>query len=223
MAKIYRTGIKMEPQYNAQNKRPKKRMFFEMQTHEIQSTLTNIIPIIEDKLNVAAGAAVTVELLMRLIAERHIPLQKKIQDLIVKPKKEVKPKKQRKPLASDTPKPRHNYWDCDLSILDKAIEELFHDKLSEAERDIVLNFRDKRNKLVHADFVSLMPLLDITATGQLITGNNKRNIVMNEDVEESVLSIERNQGFKAFKQQADQVRRILEKIMLSLSSDKKSL
>jgi|GEM_PF-1865775 hypothetical protein len=189
---------------DTQNKRPKKRELFQMQPHEIQAVLSNIITPIEDQLNRAAGAAVTVELLMRLIAERHIPLQKKITELL-----------------SNHRTDRRNYWDCDLSILDKAIEELFHDKLSEAERDAVLKFRDKRNKLVHADFVSLMSLLNITATGQLITGNNQRNIVINEDVEESILSIERNQGFETFKREALQVRFILEKLMLSLSGDNK--
>ncbi len=196
---------------DAQTKRPKKREFFEMQPQEIQSTLSNIIPTIESKLNEAAGAAVTVELLMRLIAERHAPLRNKIHDLIVKPKRD------RKLDAGNTQKPRHNYWDCDLSVLDKAIDAVFQDKLNEIERNTILNFRDKRNKLIHADFVSLMSLLNITATGQQVTVNNKRNIVQNADVEEAVQSIQRNQGFEAFKKHADQVRAILEKMMLSLS------
>jgi len=154
----------------------------------------------------AAGAAVAVEMRMRMIGECSEDVRKKLKELVEK----AKAKK-----TKCSSKKSVNYWDCDLCYLDDAIAIVFKDDLTADEREKVDKFRRKRNALLHSDFVKLMELLGIPPTGRNLTGG-KRNILQNKDIKESFISVTRNQGLVTFQKEANAVKVILEKIILKL-------
>lgn len=175
---------------------------------EIGAMLTNLNNI-QLKLEAASGGAVAVEMRMRLIGQLCEKVKNKIKEIINTYKSNNMPKKP----------PSNKYWDCELSFLDRAIEEIFHDKLAPDERQKIEDFRPLRNKLLHADFVTLMKRMDINPTGrQILSIDGKRNILDCDDIKEAVLSIDRNQGFEKFQLQAKEVCSILDRLIFSLAS-----
>ncbi len=177
-----------------------------MRTGELSAMLINIKNL-QSHIDSSSGAAVAVELRMRLIGE----LCEKVRDEL---KKIVKEEPKGKYKKSD------KYWDCKLEFLDQAIDHVFYKKLNSTQQKTLLKFRPLRNKLLHANFIKLMILLDIAPTGRhILSGNGKRNILNQPDVKEAILSIERNGGFKNFLNLANKVIGILEELILSLVSN----
>jgi len=175
---------------------------------EIGAMLTNLNNI-QLKLEAASGAAVAVEMRMRLIGQLSEPVRDKLKELVNVYKASNKLKKT----------PSNKYWDCELSFLDQAIDEIFHDKLEPGERQKIEDFRPLRNKLLHADFVNLMKRMGIDPTGrQILSTAGNRNILDSADIKEAILSIDRNQGFEKFQTRAKGVSSILEKLIFSLAS-----
>lgn len=170
---------------------------------EINAMLNNVNSI-QLSLDEAAGKAVMVETRMRLIGELSPSVQKTLKTLVTESKRKEK--------SSD-------YWDCDLSFLDDALDIVFHAQLDEIERQKVAEFRNKRNALIHGDFVSLMELMGIVPTGRQIT-DGKRNLLKNRDIKEAILSIAstRNQGFQKFRSQASEIINILDRLLFSLAT-----
>ena len=166
---------------------------------------------IQFELDTAAGAALAVEIRMRLIGQLSPQIQEKLKDLV---KAHVLTfKKPPKNLPSD------KYWDCNLSFLDQAIDEIFQNELKPFEREQIKKFRTLRNKLLHADFINLMIKMKISPTGrQIISTGGDRNILDNTDIKESILSIKRNQGFSKFRIQAKGVISILDQILHGLAT-----
>ncbi len=96
---------------------------------EIGAMLTNLNNI-QLKLEAASGVAVAVEMRMRLIGQLCEPVRDKLKELVNAYKASNKLKKT----------PSNNYWDCELSFLDQAIDEIFHDKLEPNEQQKIAGF-----------------------------------------------------------------------------------
>lgn len=157
---------------------------------------------IQLKLDSCAGAAVAIEIRMRLIGEFHDPVKNKLKEIVKKYQKDKKLK--------DTPP--YEYWNCKLCFLDDAIDQIFTDKLTEIESKILNSFRRLRNEFMHANFVKLMRLMGIEATGRQVLAN-RRNTLNQPEIEEAIKSIERNQGFEKFRERANEVICILDKLI----------
>jgi hypothetical protein len=165
---------------------------------------------IDVKLQEASGPTVAVELRMRLIGQFSQSVRDRVKELI-KEWKTKNPKSKRKP--------PDKYWECDLCFLDKAIADVFQDSISSTECEALLEFRDLRNSLLHADFIALMTSLKIVPTGrQLLSINGNRNILPPEDIEEAIKSVDRNQGLKRVQQKACEVITILDKLLRTVST-----
>lgn len=167
---------------------------------EITAMLSNINSI-QHSLDEASGKAVMVETRMRLIGELSQTVQNTLKNLVTQSKRKGK--------SSD-------YWDCDLSFLDDALGIVFQTQLEVIERQKIVEFRNKRNALLHGDFVSLMKLIGISPTGRKIT-NGKRNMLESKNIKEAILSIDKNQGFQKLRTQASEIITLLDKIIHSLA------
>lgn len=169
---------------------------------EINAMLNNVNSI-QLSLDEAAGRAVMVETRMRLIGELSQTVQNTLKILVTKSKRKEK--------SSD-------YWDCDLSFLDDALDIVFYTQLDAEERKKIAEFRDKRNALLHGDFVTLMELIGISPTGSEII-DGERNLLRSRDIKEAILSIvgTRNQGLQKFRSQASEIIDILDKLLFSLA------
>lgn len=151
------------------------------------------------KLAEAAGAAVSAEVLMRLIAERYKSVQDELK-LIIKAEKY---------------QPRNtDYWDCKLEFLDKAIEKVFSNKLETSELAILKEFRPLRNDLLHGKFVDLMMGLHILPTSRTIMPlSEKKDILSGSSISEAIKSIDRNGGLERVRILANIVISILEELV----------
>lgn len=83
----------------------------------------------ESFLDQAAGAAVAVELRVRIFAERSADIQAEVE----KVKEEVVEKKKHR--ASKGNRPSDRYWNCKLEYLEDAVEKVYSDCLSDADMD----------------------------------------------------------------------------------------
>lgn len=177
-----------------------------MRAGDIGAMISNINNI-QIALSSAAGAALMVELRMRLIGEHSQTVRDKLIDIV----------------AATTKKKNtsNNYWNCDLSYLDDAIVEVFKDQLDSVELQKLDGFRKLRNKLLHADFVGLMQELGISPTGRQILDpmNDKRNLLTSANIKESVLSVSssRTRGLPTVEREAKEVVVILDRLMYSLA------
>lgn len=181
-----------------------------MRIGDIGAMISNINNI-SVALNSAAGAALMVELRMRLIGELSQTVRDKLIDLVAN----VKNNNPKKKNISD------NYWNCDLSFLDDAIVEAFKNQLEDVELQRIDGFRKLRNKLLHADFVGLMEELGISPTGRQILDpiNDKRNLLTSANIKEAILSVSssRTRGLQTVERAANEVILILDKLIYSLA------
>lgn len=171
----------------------------------------SILPKIDNislKLCEAAGLTVEAELKMRLIGELSEEIRNVIDEII---KNKIEERK-RKDSGYKYTKGR-KYWNCDLEILDEAILQVFADKLTMQEKKQLEAFRQKRNKFLHANFVGLMKLIGIEPIGRYISSNGDRNILDTENIIDSIVSIDNNGGFEAFRCAAGGVNLILNKLV----------
>lgn len=181
-----------------------------MRIGEIGAMISNINNI-QQSLNSAAGAALMVELRMRLIGQLSQSVREKLTEIVDSFLKK-NPKKKN---VLDT------YWNCELAFLDDAIGEVFKDKLDEYELKKLDSFRKLRNKLLHADFVGLLEELGIPPTGRQILSpfNNTRNILTSDDIKEAILSVssDRTRGLATVEKKAKEVINILDKLLYYLA------
>ncbi len=179
---------------------------------EISTILKNIKQV-QWKFDLASGAAVAVEVRMRLIGQLCEPVRDQLKKCVVY---ELIERKKKNPNAKCK---SYKHWNCELSFLEKAIDQVFYKELDLGERLKIEKFRPLRNKLLHGDFVSLMILMGIDPTGRQILSNvGNRNILDKGDVIEAVLSIDGNQGFEELEILAREVKDILDKLILGLAT-----
>ncbi len=152
------------------------------------------------KLSTASGAAVSVEVRMRLIGEFSEKVQKKLEELALsrKSKKEL------------TKTPNHKYWECNLNLLEEAVLEIFRHHFSSGVVSKIQSFRSMRNSLLHGNFVKLMKFLEIDGTGRQLGADGKRNILHPSEIAEAIKSIDRDGGFEKCETQAKEVATILD-------------
>lgn len=105
-----------------------------------------------------AGSIVIIELKLRLLAEEKSVFRSAINALL-------DPKK----------KDRNRYWNCDIAKLCTALEHMLSDKLTLGQRRAITNFKEQRDKMLHADLVALAPKLGLPSEGQQIYASGKRN------------------------------------------------
>lgn len=175
------------------------------------TTMISNINNVQIQLATAAGAVLMVELRMRLIGEHSQAVRGKLAELV---NDYIKKNPKRK-------RPSDKYWDCKLSFLDDAIAEIFKNQLDLNELQKMDRFRDLRNALMHADFVSLLKELGLAPEGRQImnpyTGN--RNILTNAEIKESVLSVssDRTRGLQIVETEAKTMTSILDRLLISLA------
>lgn len=164
------------------------------------NTMINNIDSVQIKINSATGAAVMVELRMRLIGELCARVRERLKDSITS-KKEP-----------------NQYWNCKLSFLDDAVDIVFQEVLNLSQRQQLSEFRNLRNKLLHGNFVGLMELMGITPGSRLIEKDGSRALLQPTEIKEAVLSIDRQNGFAIVETKAKNVIAILDEILLSLAN-----
>ena len=175
---------------------------------EIEPLLTYMRNI-EIQLQEACGPTVAVEMRMRLIGQFSQPIRDRIKELI-------NDWKIKNPQSKN--KPSNKYWKCDLCFLDQAIVDIFQDRLTSFESQTLLEFRELRNSLLHADFVALMNALKILPTGRkILSVKGDRNILNSADIEEAIKSVERNQGLSKIRNKANESIAVLDKILRMVS------
>lgn len=159
--------------------------------------LITILHNIQSKIDAAAGAATTLELRLRIIAQ--------LNDNV------------RKELKIKTNKPFHR---ADLEHLISSVLKVFQDNLDPVEREKITNCRPPRNKTSHASFAELMIALNGEALGREIDSHTlKRKPLEEDDIIEGAICIERNGGLDEFSKRAREAVLILEnKILRSLRS-----
>ncbi len=175
---------------------------------EIEPLLT-YMKNIEVQLQEACGPTVAVEMRMRLIGQFSQSIRDRVKQL-------VKDWKVKNPQSKN--KPSNKYWKCDLCFLDQAIVDIFRDRLDPLECRTLLEFRDLRNSLLHADFVALMSALKILPTGrQILSVKGDRNILTSANIEEAIKIVERNQGLSKIRNKANETITVLDKILRMVS------
>jgi len=146
----------------------------------IRSHLGNI----QLKLDESAGAALSVEVRMRLIAELNQQVRSKIAELV-----EEEHKKRLKKNAN-AQKKDENYWECNLCFLNEAICIVFQDQLSDENVKKLKRYAPFRNKIMHGDFVGLMDKLGLILPGRKILSiAGDREALKKAEIKESIVSI----------------------------------
>jgi hypothetical protein len=154
--------------------------------------LISILHNIQCKIDAASGAATALELRLRIIAQLEPDVQL-----------ELKNKK----------KPR--YHKADLIDLIEAVLKVFQDKLTPEERLKIESCRPPRNKVTHASFAELMIKLSGEAPSRVIDPHTlKHKALLEDDIIEGALCIERNRGLEIFCVQAREAIAILERKIL---------
>lgn len=174
-----------------------------MRVEEVNSLLQSIANL-ERKVSDAAGAAILVELRMRLIAELCKPVRVKLEELI-----KEKEKQSGKKIRDD------KYWNCNLSFLEKAIQAVFSDNPDSIQLTGLKKTRDLRNALLHANFVEMMKLLRIPPEGRQIDSWGSKNKLEEAEIREAIISIDRSQGLGEFEKLAKEVAAILDRLIFS--------
>ena len=155
---------------------------------------------IQCKLGNALGSVVAAEMRMRLIGQ----LSESVRITL----KECVKKEQDK-----------EFWNCKLTCLQKSIESVFNKNLESSEIQKLESFRKLRNKIAHADFVSLMKLLKIEETGREVLPSGKRSDLDISDIKGAIISIDYRGWLENVQTIAEEVIGILNKIIWTLANE----
>lgn len=153
----------------------------------------------------AAGPFLSIELLMRHIAEIHKPMREKVVGLL-KTDKSTKNKKY------------IHYWDCDPKYLVDAIIAEFATALSSDIRVQILKYPDIRGKFLHANFIGLMEVMGGEPSSKLQIANGKWKELEPGEIYESLCSMKRNEAFEKVRRYASDVTQTLHEIIRSLTT-----
>ncbi len=163
-----------------------------MQSGEINSILIHLDSL-QLKMDKAAGAALSVELRMRLLAELSQPMRSELK--------------------------KNKYWNTELKFLVRAINVAFNDELELADKQKIDNFVKSRNNLLHGDFVGFAKSQDTSLTGRQILSSSKRNILVAQNIKESIVSVDWNQVFPKFRKLAKDAEYVINKLLRSLAAN----
>lgn len=166
------------------------------------------------QLQECGGAAVVVETLMRMVAEQSKEVQAKIKEYVEQDvEKKIKDNKKKPREIKD------DYWNCDFQYIEKAIIDVFNDKLKPDERSSLLLFRQIRNKLVHGDFVGLMKKMNIHPESREILRGGGRGLLEEQNIIEAIKVMDARGLFNKVKNCIAETKDIIEKIFCELANE----
>jgi hypothetical protein len=164
----------------------------------MDATIIQQLANVSVKLGETAGPAFGVEIRMRLIGELSAEVRTKISEIIINNKYNDKPE----------------YWSCRLVIIAEAIQDVFSDKLTDAEKAQLIAATTKRNKLLHVDFVDLMERMGYKLKGRQILSDGSKNNLQAHEIEEAIISINKNGMLDIFARDARETNDILDKLII---------
>lgn len=157
------------------------------------------------KLGEAASPFLSIEALMRLLAELHSPYQGQVLELIKNAKTKPKFKE---------------YWDCDPFFLVESIDIIFASELSREERDLIKKYPLLRGKFLHGNYIRLMEALGIEPSSRMMSiqeGQLKKNRLQPGEIKEAFISMDHNHVFEKLRTYSATVTSILSKLIQSLA------
>lgn len=153
----------------------------------------------------AAGPFLSIEPLMRYIAELHNPLQDKVIELIKTDK-------------STKNNQYVNYWDCNPKYLVTAIESIFGNKIQPEALIQISKYPTLRDKFLHGNFIALMEIMVVEPSSRTQESSGKRKRLKPGEIYESFLSMERNDVFGKLRIYSAQVINALKEVAQSLAT-----
>ena len=152
------------------------------------------------QLGEATEAVVSAEFKMRLIGELYSPVRDKINVLA-------------------TRKDQSDYWNCNLKLVAKVLIEEFAGKVDKDKLERIKEFPDRRNALLHGNFIELLDLLGLPKSGRECSGDGTRNTLESKDMKESISSVSQNRGLADMRTLANVVNMILDDIILMIPDE----
>lgn len=152
----------------------------------------------------AAGPFLSIEPLMRYIAELHKPMRDKVSDLI----KNDKSTKNNQYI---------HYWDCNPKYLVTAIESIFGNQIASETHTQISKYPLLRDKFLHGNFIALMEIMGVEPSSRMYESSGKRKKLEPVEIYESFLSMERNDVFGKLRRYSAEVKQTLKEIIQSLA------
>ncbi len=153
----------------------------------------------------AAGPFLSIEPLMRYVAEIHEPMRNKATEML-KADKSTKNKQYR------------HYWDCNPKYLVGAIKAVFEADIQPQNLAQIVKYPALRDKFLHGNFIALMEILGIEPSSRLQTVHGKWKRLEYGEICESFLSMKRNEVFKILRQYSFEVIQTLKRIIRNFLS-----
>jgi hypothetical protein len=166
-------------------------------TSGLITTELHIMKTLTLKWGEAAGVFLSIEVLMRYLAEIHGPLRDKIDQLIKEKKKDR----------------FIHYWDCNPEFLTCAIVAIFGQALTVGEKDLISKFPSIRGKFNHGNFIELIKIMGVQPRSRTQTSPSTWKELESGKIYESVYAMERLHIFEKLRQYSEEVREALTKII----------
>ena len=131
----------------------------------------------------AAGPFLSIEPLMRYVAEVHESVRDKAMALL-------------KGYKSAKNKQYVHYWDCNPKYLVGAIESEFGSKLHPEALTQITQYPDIRDKFLHGNFIELMRILEIKPVSRRMITPGVWEELKPGEIYEAFLSMKKNEVFK---------------------------
>ncbi len=179
-------------------------MDFNQNSGFINASLNNIENLVL-KWGEAAGPFLSIEPLMRYIAELHQPLQDKIAELIKTDK-------------STKNNQYVHYWDCNPKYLVAAVESIFGNSILPEALTKICKYSALRDKFLHGNFIALMEIMGVEPSSRMQESTGKRKRLKPGEIYESFLSMERDDVFGKLRLYSAEVTRALKEVAQSLAT-----
>lgn len=178
-------------------------MNFSQDAGLIHAKITNIENLIL-KWGEAAGPFLSIEPLMRYIAELHKPMRDKVSDLI----KTDKSTKNNQYI---------HYSDCNPKYLVGAIESTFGNQILPETLTQISKYPLLRDKFLHGNFIALMGIMGVEPSSRMYENSGKRKKLETGEIYASFLSMERNDVFEKLRRYSAEVKNTLKWIIQGLT------
>lgn len=149
----------------------------------------------------AGGVFLSIEPLMRYLAEIDKGIGDKIQKLIKSDK-------------SFKNKLYVHYWDCDPKYLIEAIEDEFESQLSSTEIEQLKKYPLLRGKFLHGNFIELMEIMDIEPISRKLISVGKWKRLEPGQIYESFLSMKKNEVFAKLRRYSLEITQVINNIII---------
>jgi len=149
----------------------------------------------------AGGLFLSIEPLMRYLAEINKGIADKIEQLIKADK-------------SFKNKLYVHYWDCDPKYLIEAIEAEFGPQLSSAEMEQLKKYPPMRGKFLHGNFIELMEVMGIEPISQQLISVGKWKRLEPGQIYESLLSMKKNEVFAKLRRYSIEITQVINDLII---------